>query len=184
LGEIASRIRLPRITGYIFGGILIGKPFLHLISEHNMDRLGSINLIALGLMSITIGAHLNFHKLRNSGKRVAMVSACEILLTFTAVFSAIYFLGNQSLRLSLLVATISISSSPAAIVAVVKETRSKGLFVNTLMPAVAINNVMAITFFGFVLSKVTGSASVDGSYMAVLFPVLTELFFDLLIGYQ
>lgn len=182
LGELAKKIHLPRITGYIFGGIIIGNPVLHLISEHNMDRLGSINLIALGLMSITIGAHLNFHKLKNSGKRVLAVSVGEILLTFLTVFLAIFYLGGQSLRLSLMIATISISTSPAAIVAVVKETRSKGLFVNTLMPAVAINNVVAITIFGFVLSRMTGTNDINSSYLVMLTPVFKELIIDLIIG--
>ena len=145
--KIAEKVHLPKITGYIIAGIIIGNPFLHLISPRNFQSLQNINLVALGLMSITIGAHLHFHKLQNTGKRVITVLIFESLLSFVFVFVCLFFIAGQELLLSLLIASISIATAPVATVATVKEVKAKGLVVNTLLPVVAINNVICIVFF-------------------------------------
>jgi PTS system fructose-specific IIC component len=46
-----------------------------------------------------------------------------------------------------LLAALAVSTAPATIVALVKETRSRGVFVKTLVAAVALNNVACILLF-------------------------------------
>ncbi len=151
--QIAKKFKLPQITGYILAGIIIGDPFLHLISKGNFKGFQNINLIALGLMSITIGAHLNFHKLKNSGKRVISVLIFESVFAYSFVFMALYFFGGtrifgNDIYFIMLIASIAIATAPAATVATVKEIKAKGLVVNTMMPVVAMNNVLCILIFG------------------------------------
>ncbi len=178
LAELAKKLHLPRITGYIAAGIIIGNPVLKLISKQGFEGFQVINLLALGLMSITIGSHLNFHKLKISGKRVLAVFLGESFFAFSLVFLALYFGAAQPILISLLIASISIATAPAATVAVVKETRSKGLLVNTMMPVVAMNNVFCILVFGFfantLVLKYQGSLD-----MAILF---TRLFREILLA--
>lgn len=167
--RLAVKIRLPQITGYIIAGIIIGNPFLHLISHRNFESLHNVNLIALGLMSITIGAHLNFHKLQNSGKRVMGVVLFESLFAFGLVFVSLLYFLKDNMPLALLIASIAIATAPAATVATVKEVKAKGLLVNTLMPVVAINNVLCIVAFGFFATMIelnTGSRGVNGGVLA------------------
>lgn len=164
--KIAVWLRFPQITGYIVAGIVIGNPVLHLISPRNFQSLHNINLVALGLMSITIGAHLNFNKLQNSGKRVAGVLIGETILSFTFVYFSLSLFADKDNLIALLIASISIATAPAATVAIVKESRAKGLVVNTLMPVVAINNVLCIVVFGIIADVISlngsGTASITG----------------------
>ena len=44
-------------------------------------------------------------------------------------------------------AGIAISTAPATVLAIVKETRSKGIYVRTLIAAVALNNLACIFLF-------------------------------------
>ncbi|MBU4485614.1 MAG: cation:proton antiporter, partial [Candidatus Delongbacteria bacterium] len=81
LAYLAKKIHLPMITGYIAAGIIVGEPVLGFVTDRTTHGFAGINYIALGLMSFTIGAHIDFHKLKNSGKRVVSISAGEILLT-------------------------------------------------------------------------------------------------------
>jgi len=183
LAELANKIHLPRISGYILSGIIIGHPFLDLITKNDYKNLQNINLIALGLMSITIGAHLNFHKLKNSGKRVVFVLFSESFLSFFLVFLVMYFISGQELLFSLLIASISIATAPAATVAIVKEAKAKGLLVNTLMPVVAMNNVLCILVFGFVTSLIILSESPNGFDLMQLVAIVgKELFYASIIG--
>ena len=183
LAELANKIHLPRISGYILSGIIIGHPVLDLITLDDYENLQNINLVALGLMSITIGAHLNFHKLKNSGKRVIFVLISESFLSFILVFIVMYFMASQTLLLSLLIASISIATAPAATVAIVKEAKAKGLLVNTLMPVVAMNNVLCILVFGFVTSLIILNDSSAGFDMIQFITIVgKELFFATIIG--
>jgi len=183
--HIAKKLRLPQITGYIFAGIIIGDPLLHLISPENHKQLQSFNLIALGLMSITIGAHLNFFKLRLSGKRIFYVFLFESAFTFIFVYLALTFIAEKDNILSLLIASIAIATAPAATVATVKEAKAKGLIVNTLMPVVALNNVLCILVFGIMVDVVSKGTSFEFSDIFMVFgrDILISIIVGLTAGY-
>jgi len=180
--KIAVFLRLPQITGYIVAGIVIGNPVLHLISPRNFESLQNINLVALGLMSITIGAHLNFYKLKNTGKRVIGVLLGETILSFTLVYFALRMLTEKDQLLSFLIASIAIATAPAATVAIVKESRAKGLVVNTLMPVVAINNVICIVVFGIVADVISLNGSGTASLLGLLSLFGKEIGIAVIIG--
>lgn len=182
LGYFAKRLHLPKITGYIAAGIIVGQPVLNLISEESFEKFRPITMFALGLMSITIGAHMNFHKLKTTGKRVVSVFLAESLISVAIVFLMMYFIGGQSLTMSLLVASLSIATGPATTVGVVKETRSKGLLVNTIMPVVALNNVFCIVAFSMVAHIITQNFNGTFGFFPLFIAVTEELFWDLLIG--
>ncbi len=148
----ARKLKLPTILGYMVGGLAMGHGVLDLISDKTSDTLLFINHIALGLMALSIGTHINFHRLRNSGKRVLVISLFDNLFPFILVYVVSRHLFGQSTLLSLLLAAISISTAPATTIALVDETRSKGTLVNTLMPVVALNNVTCIFLFTLIIT--------------------------------
>ena len=182
LSALAKKCHLPKITGYIVAGIIIGAPFLNLISKDNYEKFQVINLFALGLMSITIGSHLNLHKLRISGKRVITVFLGESILAFSLVFFSFYFFSGNTLLICLLIAAISIATAPAATVAVVKDTKSKGLLVNTILPVVALNNVVCIVVFDLLLDAVILVDSSSFNITSLLFTVLKEFLGAITLG--
>jgi mannitol/fructose-specific phosphotransferase system IIA component (Ntr-type)/Kef-type K+ transport system membrane component KefB len=98
-------------------------------------------------MAVTIGAHLNIRRLRNAGKRLGYLILLEATLLPGLVFVGLLLLPDMSWSAALLFSALAIDSAPATIVAVVKETRSKGVFVKTLIAAVAFNNMACILFF-------------------------------------
>lgn len=147
LGSLAKRARLPRVTGQILAGILLGREALHLFDPESVHTLDPLKEFALGLMGVTIGAHLNVRRLRNAGKRLLAVLVFEATLTPLLVFAAVAALPGVGLSTALLLAALGVSTAPATIVAVVKEERARGVFVKTLVAAVAINNIVCIFLF-------------------------------------
>lgn len=182
LAEGADKLHLPKITGYILAGIILGNPGLQLISKVGFQRLHVFNLVALGLMSITIGSHLDFYRLKNSIKRVLAIFLGEITLSFSLVFCALYFLLKQDCLFSLLVAAISMATAPAAVVAIIKETRSKGLLVNTLMPVVALNNITCILAFGVIVNIMIFSHGPSQQVIDLGWSLGREIVWDLFLG--
>jgi Kef-type K+ transport system membrane component KefB/mannitol/fructose-specific phosphotransferase system IIA component len=146
-GALARRARLPGITGQILGGVLIGRAGLDLFAETSIAGLEPMTEIALGLIAVTVGAHLHVGRLSNAVRRLFYLLIAESTITPLLVFSAAYGLGGASFELSLLFGAVSIATAPATIVALVRETRSKGVFVKTLIAAVALNNTACIVVF-------------------------------------
>lgn len=144
-GSLAKRIKLPSVTGQVLIGVLIGHSGLDLFPEEKLRALQPVTVFALGLMTFTIGAHLNFNRLRGAGKRLGYLLICEAILVPLAVI--VFLLPNFELRESALYAALAISTAPATIVALVRETRSRGVFVKTLFAAVALNNLVCVVLF-------------------------------------
>ena len=75
-GALARRVHLPGITGQILAGIALGAAGLNIFGEGEyeagegpLDAIQPLTHFALGLMAVTVGAHLNLRRLRNAGKR-------------------------------------------------------------------------------------------------------------------
>ncbi len=146
-GSLAHRLRLPSITGQILAGMLIGQAGLKLFDPQAVEELHPLTHFALALMAVTVGAHLNLRRLRNAGKRLFYLLVFESLLVPGLVFVALHLMAGIDWGFALLFGTLAISTAPATIVALVRETRSKGVFVKTLIAAVALNNMSCILLF-------------------------------------
>ena len=164
LGSVVRRVGLPGVTGQILGGLIIGRSGLDLFGQDALHALRPLTHLALGLIAVTVGAHLNIARLRNAGRRLSYLLLTEATITPLIVFAAIYFLSDTSFELTLLFATVSIATAPATVVALVRETRSKGVFVKTLLAAVALNNVACIV--AFELARAIAAESGGGSELA------------------
>ena len=165
-GELARLIRIPSITGQIVAGILLGKSGFDLFAEESLHGLAPLTNFALGLIAVTVGAHLNIKRLRNAGRRLFLLLLTESTITPSVVFLSLWMLADVPTSEALLYATVAIATAPATTVALVRETRSKGVFVKTLIAAVALNNMACLVLFEIVRS-VTGSWSLGGSDAAI-----------------
>ena len=146
-GAVARRLRLPGITGQIIGGIAIGSAGFDLFGRESLQGLEPLTELALGLIAVTVGAHLHIHRLRNAVRRLSFLLIAESTITPLIVFAIVYWIGGVSFELAILFGAVSIATAPATIVALVRETRSKGVFVKTLTAAVALNNTACIVVF-------------------------------------
>lgn len=151
-GRVAKLVRLPGITGQILVGVVMGHSILNVFDAHAVEGLQPLTHFALGLMAATTGAHLNLKRMRNAGKRLFLLFVAEATITPLLVFGGLLALGHLAVPEltfgpSLMLAAIAVSTAPATVVAIVNETRSKGVFVKTLIAAVALNNMTCIFLF-------------------------------------
>lgn len=160
-GALARAVRLPGVTGQIVVGVAMGASGLHLFDHHAIEALQPVTHFALGLMAVTIGSHLSLKKLRGAGRRLAWLLLAESIVTPVLVFGAMVAIPGIEWTSALLLAALAVSTAPVTIVAVVKETRSKGVFVKTLVAAVALNNMACILLFE--LARAVAGVELDDS---------------------
>ncbi len=135
------------MTGQILVGILLGRSVFAVFSEEALLQLQPVTRFALGLMAVAVGSHLILARLKNAKTRLGLLVVLEATITPALVFGAILLAPETSWQFAALLAAIAVSTAPAAILAIVKETRSRGMFVKTLVAAVALNNIACISLF-------------------------------------
>lgn len=179
-GAATRRIGLPGVTGQILGGLVIGRSGLDLFGEALLQSLQPLTHLALGLIAVTVGAHLNVRRLRNAGRRLFYLLLTESTITPFVVFAVLRLLGGASFGLSLLLAAVSIATAPATVIAVVRETRSKGVFVKTLLASVALNNFACIMLFE--LARAVAAEGVGSGQAVDLTGPLRQIGLAVLVG--
>ena len=157
-GQLARMIRLPSVTGQILAGILLGPSVLKLFETHAIHGLAPVTHFALAIIAVAVGSHLHLPRLKNARRRLLALFATEITITPTIVFFGVVFLPGVEWTLALLLAALAISTAPATVLALVKEERAEGVFVKTLIAAVALNNIACILMFEMAFTAVSVSA--------------------------
>jgi Kef-type K+ transport system membrane component KefB/mannitol/fructose-specific phosphotransferase system IIA component (Ntr-type) len=180
-GTLARRCGLPSVTGQILAGICIG-PILHLFTYETVAGFAPVIDFALGLMAVAVGSHLQIVRLRTATRRLAFLILAEALITPGLVFGGVMLWG-VAWDTGLLLATIAVSTAPATILAIVKETRSKGVFVKTLVAAVALNNIVCIALFEFAhTAALQATATASAQPWALVLAPLRELAYAAVLG--
>jgi PTS system fructose-specific IIC component len=168
-GALARRVRLPGVTGQILAGVLMGEAGLRLFDPGALAGLTPLTHLALGLIAVTVGAHLNIPRLRNAGRRLSFLLLIDSTLTPLVVYFGLTLFAGAPRALALLLAAVSIASAPATIVSVIREAHAKGVFVKTLIAALALNDMACIVLFEVAravgaTSWGSGLASSDGGF--------------------
>ena len=121
-GELVALIKLPKVTGWIFTGILLRafasrhSPYTGLTPQA-IDSFGPYMNFVLGYIAFTVGAALHFASLRNAGKRLSLLLLGEALLTPSVVFLALMLAGRwmapdqMTPRAALMLAAIAIAGA-------------------------------------------------------------------------
>lgn len=170
VGEFAYRwLKLPRISAYALVGFLLAPAQLGLLPASQSPTLLLMANIAFGLILFESGYRINLRWLR-SNPWIAAASLTEAILTFTSVyFLALAF--DQTEISALLVAALSMATSPATILRVINEQKSSGQVTERILHLSVLNCVLAVLVFkvivGLVIFKTSGNLW-DASYNGLI----------------
>ncbi len=181
---IFHKLKLPEMIGLLGIGLLLGPTGLNVLDLAAIDNIHVISDIALGLMTFTVGTHINYKSLHNSWQRILSLACFDIVVTYFVVFTLLTVFTDISLPTRLLVSSLSISTSPGTILHLIQGKQARGVLVKTLLGVVALNNVAAIVVFE-ICKKIAIAAETGGDSIAILEPlgaVLTALFIGALSG--
>ena len=161
-GRFANAVRLPRVSGYLLVGMLLGPSLLNVLPRRLIDdELHVISEIALGVIAYAMGGSLPLERIRRIGRCILWVTVFQafgaLLFTGTVLIPTIPFLTGLRghgydllgtyLPMALLLSTVSIATASGAVVAVITELRSSGPFTTTLLSVIAISYGLTLIFF-------------------------------------
>lgn len=151
-GVLVGYLKLPKVTGYLLAGIVIGPFVLRFVPKEAVEGLELISQAALGFIAYSIGSSLNFKNLKKIGSGIIIIALFEALMAVVVVTLVMVFVFGQPLAFSLAIGAIASATAPAATLMVLKQYNAKGPLVNTLIPVVAIDDAIAVIAFGICLA--------------------------------
>lgn len=155
-GEVLKRFGLPKVTGYILGGVLLNPGIFKIVPVSFVDHTELITNISLSFITFSVGGTLLFSKIQKLGKSILWMTFFEAEAAFLMVFIAfaltLPFLAHLTdatmlqtyLPLSLLIACLASPTDPSATLAVIHEYKAKGEVSSTIMGVAAFDDVIGI----------------------------------------
>jgi Kef-type K+ transport system membrane component KefB len=194
-GHLLTRVRLPRITGYLIVGIIIGPHVMGLLPQESIEGLGFLNGLAVTFIALAAGGELRLQELRHRMKIILLVIASLTVTVFIVVTlfvdlqrGLVPFLAPfselQVLAVAGLFGVLAVARSPSSAIAVIQETRAHGPFTETALGVTVVMDVLVIILFAIAVSfcEVTMSpaAAVDLIYIGML---ILEIGSGIVAGY-
>jgi Kef-type K+ transport system membrane component KefB len=153
LGEAAHRhLGLPRISVYALVGFICADTQLGVLPPTSGEAVLLLANVAFGLILFEFAYRINLRWMRLNPWLLVM-GLTEAALTFACVYVLAMAFG-QTMTHSLLLAALSMSTSPAAIVRVINETRASGQVTERTLHLAALNCVLAVFVFKVILGYV------------------------------
>lgn len=150
-GELFRRVlMLPRISGYVVAGLLLGPGSLGLLDLSIVQDARLLFDIALGLILFELGSRLDLHWLQRNRWLLA-ASAAEIALCLLLLFILLYALGLPALQAALAAAIGTATGAPVLLL-VVHAQRADGPLTDRAINHTALNNVFAVVAVTMLLS--------------------------------
>jgi Kef-type K+ transport system membrane component KefB len=162
-GAAAAGFSLPRVTGYVLVGIVVGPFALGIFTEDLVESLRTIDELALALIALTAGGELKMSDLKKSLRSITAIALGVLVVTVVGITGLVLalkpfapVLAGESwgfaLAVALLLAIWSANSSPDATIAVINESGARGQLTETILGATIFKDVLVIVLFAVALS--------------------------------
>lgn len=151
-GRLAGLVKLPNVSGYLVFGLLLGPSFFNFISPADVQSFNIINELALAAIAFSIGNEFVLKEMKKIGKSIFIITLMEVIGAVLLVFCILFFVFRQPFAFSIVIASMSAATAPAATLLVMKQYNAKGPLTRTILPVVALDDVFGIVVFGIALS--------------------------------
>jgi trehalose-6-phosphate synthase/Kef-type K+ transport system membrane component KefB len=187
MGNLLGRFRLPRLSGYVLFGVLIGPYLGNVITEPVTRQLQAVTGLATTLIALIAGLMINVERLRQ--RLAAIVTMTGLTLGFAGggLFAAAWLAwpwlpvapdaaGLPKLAMVLLLVVSVISFSPTMTAAVIAETGARGRLSELVLAMVVLADVAVLVLFSLSMQLARVAA---GSGAATDVNVLVRLIWEI-----
>lgn len=181
-GEIAMVAGLPRVSGALLWGVLVG-PELHatlrlpwpaLLPRAELDYLELIDALAVSLIGLVAGSEIRIPFLRQAGGRIGKLIAADMAGVLATVGGGLWaaagmipLLAERTLGhrryLVLLLAAMAVANSPAVVTAMLRETGATGVMARTALTMTVVKDLLLVILISGLLAAWSVGDAAGGS---------------------
>lgn len=180
VAELGSRLRLPKVTGYIVTGIVLGPFVADILSSSVVSDMGMFKTLALGLIATSAGLELDAKAMGRMWRSLSATTGLKVLLlplfvggTFFGLESAFHFLNIDSspatIGLAIIFSALAVGTSPAISLAVLSETKAKGRLSDLVLGISVLKDVVVVICLAIAIAIARSMTSPDTALDASVF---------------
>jgi Kef-type K+ transport system membrane component KefB len=191
-GDLAVRLRLPRLTGYLLLGLAAGPYAVGLESFADARFLNLFEELALGLIALTAGGELRLQSLRRDRRNLAAIFSGHVLLApvvggvmwlvLPALMTTTTMHPGERLAAAAIFGVIAVAVSPATTIAVITELRARGAVTSIVLGTTVLKDLLILVLFTWVDVLARGWVTATSPDLAVLGRVCVEIVLSLALG--
>jgi Kef-type K+ transport system membrane component KefB len=198
IGGLFKRVGLPKLTGYIVTGVVVGPPVLGLVSSSMLESTRVVNGVAVSLIALTAGSELEYRAMKPLLRNIREISLYGVMGTALLLSCAVYLMRGflpflthmtqvEAGVVALVLGVVMVAQSPAVVVALRDEVDAEGPVASTVLGVVVIADLVVISLFAVTstLAKAVLGGGLDMLETArtLAWELLGSLVAGLVIGY-
>ncbi len=163
LALILTKIKLPKLTGYMILGVILGPIGFNFLNHEILERLSFLERLALSFIALTAGGELKYERIKKFTKSILYLLSGQIIVVFAGLF--VLFIGlskyipfisgledNLIMGFSILFAATAISTSPAVTIGIITELRSKGKLTDIVLSITVLKSIFLVITFPLIIT--------------------------------
>lgn len=158
VGRLFAYLGLPKISGYLFTGLLGGPFVLQFANAEIVESLRFIEEVSLAFIAFAAGSELYLPEIRGRLRSIGLVTAAIVFVTVVGGTLAVFMLArfipfmqafpvSGQIVIALMAGTIMVARSPSVAIALITELRARGPFSQLALGVTVISDVLVIVLF-------------------------------------
>jgi len=192
-GGLSAGVRLPKITGYMIAGIVVGPAVIGLLTPEMVRDLELVDGVAIAMIALTAGNELDLKAFRPLMRSIywitllAVVGTAVLLgITVLAMKGILPFMQDIPLlpaaAVALVLGVVMAAQSPAVVVALRDEMEADGPMSRTVLGVVVIADLVVILLFAATSSIAKSMIGTPGEFSDTIGLLAWELLGSLTSG--
>jgi len=193
MGRVFKGIGLPRLTGYIATGMIVGPSVIGLLTPSMVTDLKLFNGVAISLIALTAGGEMDFRAIRPLLRTIAWITVIAVMGTTILLAIVVFLLRGHlpfmsdlavvpALAVAMVIGVTLAAQSPAVVVALRDEMESEGPVSRTSLGVVVLADLVIIVFFALASAYAKSVLGGDADVVRTIRELGWELFGSLGIG--
>ncbi len=161
--DIVKKIKLPRLSGYMLMGVILGTSGVGVLTDDIVDNLQFLENLALSFIALTAGGELRFSQVKVYKKSIVYILASQMVIIFFGMTIIFYLIAGyipflsglnrfMVLGFAILFAGISLSTSPSTAIGIITELQSQGKVTNIVLIITVLKAILLILFFPIIIT--------------------------------
>jgi trehalose-6-phosphate synthase/Kef-type K+ transport system membrane component KefB len=197
-GDALRQFQLPRLTGYLLFGIIVGPHVANLITESMAAQLQIVTGIATTLIAFIAGLTLSVDRLGSRLIGIARMTLVTLGVAMLGLAATLWIAwpwlpiapeasGAERLVMMVLLAVMVVSFSPTMTAAVVADSGARGRLSDTILAMVVLADLIVLVLFSVSMQVArvvlgTGQSPAGEAFVRLSWEIGGAVAFGVLIG--
>ena len=185
-GEFAKRLKLPKVIGYIAGGMVLGPFGLNFLDPDFLVQAKAFKAFGLAFILFLVGTKIRLDLIKGMGRGIWYAAGFQIL--FTLLLVGLAFLPiTRHVLIALAIAAIAVETAPAATSIVIEEYHAEGSLTEAILLLVTLSTFASLYLFSLIFPFLKGTinpfSAVESATLGFLGAILLGVAGGLLLSY-